>query len=83
MGDRSRIDWGREVVVAALAIVGAVIVIPPIVAALAYQSGQAMFWPALEALYTYFFRYTLLAGFGVALIVIVVRLIIRWLQRSE
>ena len=75
--------WRREVSAAALSFVIAMIVIPPVVAALAYQSGQAMFWPALESLYTYFLRYTLLAALGVSALAMATRLIINRIRRRS
>ena len=83
MTSTRRTNWGREAVVAALTIGISIVAIPPVVAALAYQSGQAMFWPALQSLYTYFLNYTLLAGAGVATLVLVTRLVIRRLLQKS
>lgn len=72
---------GREALIVLAIFVASVTVIPPIVAAIAYQSGQAMFWPALSSLYTYFLPYTLLAALGVTILTSATRLIVRRLKR--
>ncbi len=82
MSDTSTSGWGREATVAVVVFVMAMIVIPPVVAALAYQSGQAMFWPALESLYTYFLKYTFLAALGVTALASAVRLVLKRLRRE-
>ena len=66
----------------AVTFVVAVAAIPPLAAAVGYQSGQAMFWPALTALYTYFLPYTLLAALGVTVVVEATRLVIGRLRRT-
>ena len=80
MTDRPGIDWRKEAIVFAATVIVALVLVPPVVAALAYQSGQAMFWPALQSLYTYFFKYTLLAAIGVAVLVEITRLAIKRLR---
>lgn len=68
--------------VIAIAFVIAIVLIPPIVAAVAYQSGQAMFWPAMQALYTYFLPYTALAALGIALLFEITRAVINRLRKT-
>jgi hypothetical protein len=71
----------REIVVMAGTFAAAVVVIPPVVAAVGYQSGQAMLWPALTSLYTYFLRYTLLAALAATVLVEATRLVVKRLRR--
>ncbi len=73
----------REATGIAIAFVVAIVLVPPIVAAVAYQSGQAMFWPALQSLYTYFLPYTIVAAIGVAVLFEITRAVIRHLRRSS
>ncbi len=56
--------------------------LPLLLAAIAYQSRQAMFWPAYEALYTYFLPYTILVSAAVAIIFESIRLLIRHFRRN-
>lgn len=74
---------GREALIVLAIFVASVTVIPPIVAAIAYQSGQAMFWPAFKSLYTYFLPYTLGAGVVVTLLAAVIRAMVKKLTKSE
>ena len=64
------------------AFAASIALLPPLLAALAWQSGQAMFRPALQALYTYFVEYTVLLALGVAVVSHVVRLTVRRLRRG-
>ena len=72
---------GRE----ALAFLGVfgvcLVLLPVLLAALAFQSRQAMFFPAYKSLYTYFFEYTVAVCLGVAAVFVTVRLIILRLRR--
>lgn len=60
----------------------AVAVIPLLVAVVGYQSGQAMFWPALGSLYTYFLPYTLVACLVATMLMEGVRLIVKRVKGS-
>ena len=73
----------RETARIAIVFVVAIVLVPPIVAALAYQSGQAMFWPAYQALYTYFLPYTLAAVGAVTVLVELVRFVIYRIRRGQ
>ena len=72
----------REIVIIAITFAVAVAAIPLLAAFIGHQSRQAMFWPALTSLYTYFLPYTLLAALGITVLVSVTRLILRRLQRA-
>lgn len=80
MTDNRNGKIAREIVVTAGTFAAAVVLIPPVVAAVGYQSGQAMFWPALMSLYTYFFPYTLLAALAATVLVEATRLIVKRLR---
>jgi hypothetical protein len=73
----------RELVTAVAIFLIALVLIPLLVAAVARQSGQAMFWPAYQALYTYFLRYTLAAVAAVTILVELIRLVIYRLRRGQ
>jgi hypothetical protein len=72
----------REVVIIAITFAVAAAAIPLLAAFIGHQSRQAMFWPALTSLYTYFLPYTLLAALGVTTLVSLTRLILRRLKRN-
>ncbi len=69
---------------AILVIVFAIVLalLPVLFAAIAYQSRQSMFWPAYEALYTYFLPYTILVSAAVAIIFESIRLLIRRFRKN-
>ncbi len=73
----------REVTVFLSVTAGAFVVLPVVAAALAYQSRQAMFWPAYESLYTYFLPYTVFVAVGVAVVVELVRLVVYYVRRPR
>lgn len=68
--------WVREIVFFLSVAAVAMVVLPLLLAALAYQSRQAMFWPAYEALYTYFLRYTVLAAVVTAGFAVLIRFLV-------
>ena len=57
------------------------LVLPFVLAALAYYSRQAMFWPAYESLYTYFLPYTVAASASLGLLALVLRVIVRSIRK--
>ncbi len=73
----------REVTFFLSVTAGAFVVLPVVAAALAYQSRQAMFWPAYESLYTYFLPYTVFVAVGVAVVVELVRLVVYYVRRPR
>jgi hypothetical protein len=76
MNEAGRKKFTRELAVVLVTFAVTVAVIPPVVAAVGYQSGQAMFWPALAALYTYFLPYTLGACVVVTALTLAVRAVV-------
>ncbi len=82
MSRSGRQTAARELAIIAITFVVAVVAIPLLAAFIGHQSRQAMFWPALSSLYTYFLPYTLLAALGVTVLVSLTRLILRHLKRN-
>ncbi len=72
----------REAVIFIIVFAIILALLPVLLAAIAYQSRQSMFWPAYEALYTYFLPYTILVSAAIASIFMVIRLAIRIVRRS-
>ncbi|MBT8401355.1 MAG: hypothetical protein KJO98_12820 [Rhodothermia bacterium] len=70
----------RELIVFVSVTAIAIVVLPVVAAALAYQSRQAMFWPAYQSLYTYFLPYTIVASATVGFAVAVIRALVRWVK---
>ncbi len=73
----------REIIFFVAVTAAALVVLPLVAAALAYQSRQAMFWPAYQSLYTYFLSYSILASVLVAGMSVVVRGLVRRIRRKR
>lgn len=73
----------RELVFFLIVTTITLVVLPIVAAALAYQSRQAMFWPAYESLYTYFLPYTIVASAVVGLAATLIRALVRWVKNNR